>query len=145
MGQIIGYAKSGHYSLSINWSETTNQANNTSTLAISVVFAGNWRVTQGQAHNGTLTVNGKSYGFSVPAISWPVNGGSRTIFTTSLTIPHANDGTATLTASCVYNCNLMSFADGSAPLPNISCSGSQALTTIARASSISSISRPITP
>lgn len=140
MGQIIGYAKSGHYSLSINWSETINQAANTSTLAISVVFAGNWRVTQGQAHNGTLTINGKSYGFSVPAISWPVNGGSTTLYATSLTIPHAADGTATLTASCVYNCNLMSFADGSAALPNISCSGSQALTTIARASSISSIS-----
>lgn len=140
MGQIIGYAKNGHYSLAINWSETINQAANTSTLAISVVFAGNWRVTQGQAHNGTLTINGKSYGFSVPAISWPVNGGSTTIYSTSLTIPHAADGTATLTASCVYNCNLMSFADGSAALPNISCSGSQALTTIARASSISSIS-----
>ena len=140
MGQIIGYAKNGHYSLAINWSETINQAANTSTLAISVVFAGNWRVTQGQAHNGTLTINGKSYGFSVPAISWPVNGGSTTLYATSLTIPHAADGTATLTASCVYNCNLMSFADGSAALPNISCSGSQALTTIARASSISSIS-----
>lgn len=140
MGQIIGYAKSGHYSLSINWSETINQSANTSTLAVSVVFAGNWRVTQGQAHNGTLTINGTSYGFSVPAISWPVNGGSTTLYATSLTIPHAADGTATLTASCVYNCNLMSFADGSAALPNISCSGSQALTTIARASSISSIS-----
>ena len=143
MGQIIGYAKSGHYALAINWTETVNQTANTSTLAVSVVFSGNWRATQGQSHTGSLTVNGTTYSFSVPAIRWPINGGSTTLYSTSISVAHATDGTASLSASCTYNCNLMSFSDGSAALPSISCSGTQALTTIARASAISSVSSPV--
>lgn len=145
MGQVIGYAKSNHYWLIVSWTETVNSSANTSTCNFTVTFGGNWALNIGARYSGnSLTINGTTHSFTTGALSWGSTGGSATIYTLNgVSIPHNADGTASLTVSAAFACGIQRFSDGSAALPSISCSGTQALTTIARASAITSVTTPV--
>lgn len=145
MGQVIGYAKSNHYWLIVSWTETVNSSTNTSTCNFTVTFGGNWALNIGARYSeNSLTINGTTHSFTTGALRWGSTGGSATIYTLNgVSIPHNADGTASLTVSAAFACGIQRFSDGSAALPSISCSGTQALTTIARASAITSVTTPV--
>ena len=145
MGQVVGYAKSNHYWLIASWTETVNTSANTSTCNFTVTFGGNWALNIGARYSGnSLTINGTTHSFTTGALSWGSGGGSATIYTLSgVSIPHNADGTASLSVSATFACGIQRFSDGSAALPSINCSGTQALTPIARASAISSVTNPV--
>lgn len=145
MGQVVGYAKSNHYWLIVSWTETVNTSANTSTCNFTVTFGGNWTLNIGARYSGnSLTINGTTHSFTTGALSWGSGGGSATIYTLSgVSIPHNADGTASLSVSATFACGIQRFSDGSAALPSINCSGTQALTPIARASAISSVTNPV--
>lgn len=145
MGQVVGYAKSNHYWLIVSWTETVNTSANTSTCNFTVTFGGNWALNIGARYSGnSLTINGTTHSFTTGALSWGSGGGSATIYTLSgVSIPHNADGTASLSVSATFACGIQRFSDGSAALPSINCSGTQALTPIARASAISSVTNPV--
>lgn len=107
-------------------------ANNNTNVTVSVYF---WRTNSGYSTYGNGTVyckiNGTTYSASV-GVSQKITSSGITLFSKNLDIGHNSDGTKTLDTSAWISID--------APLSSSEQSYSQTLTTIPRASSISSIS-----
>lgn len=119
------------YHITIN-QNSQNVANNTSNVSVYVNF---WRTNTGYSTYGSGTVyckiNGTTYSASVSP-SQKITSSGIDLFSKTLDIGHNSDGTKTLATSAWISID--------APLSSSEQSYSQTLTTIPRASSISSIS-----
>lgn len=119
------------YSISIT-QNSQNITNNTSNVTVSVRF---WRTNTGYTTYGTGTVyckiDGTTYSAGITPSQGITNSGI-TLFTKTLDIKHNDDGKKVLTCSAWFSIN--------SPCSSNEQSYSQTLTTIPRASSISSIS-----
>ena len=130
------------YRLQIAWEVTSQSvANNTSsvTAKVQLVSTGSsYTINSSASKSGSLTINGTKYTFSFTAA---LSGNqTKEIFKKTVTVSHASDGTKTcsFSATAGINVTLSGTYYG-----NITASGNGTFNTIARASSISSVTSSV--
>lgn len=130
------------YRLQIAWSVGSQSvANNTSsvTAKVQLVSTGSsYTINSSASKSGSLTINGTKYTFSFTAA---LSGNqTKTIYTKTVTVAHAANGTKTcsFSATAGINVTLSGTYYG-----NVTASGSGTFDTIARASTISSVTSSV--
>ena len=130
------------YRLQIAWTvNSQSEANNTSTVTakVQLVSTGSsYTINSSASKSGSLTINGTKYTFSFTAA---LSGNqTKTIFQKQVTVAHAANGTKTcaFSATAGINVTLSGTYYG-----NITASGNGTFDTIARASSISSVTSSV--
>lgn len=130
------------YRLQIAWSvDSQSVANNTSTVTakVQLVSTGaSYTINSSASKSGSLTINGTKYTFSFTA---SLSGNqTKTLYTKTVTVAHAANGTKTcsFSATCGINVTLSGTYYG-----NVTASGSGTFNTIARASTISSVTSSV--
>lgn len=130
------------YRLQIAWSVGSQSvANNTSsvTAKVQLVSTGSsYTINSSASKSGSLTINGTKYSFTFTAA---LSGNqTKTLFTKTVTVSHNSDGTkvCSFSATCGINVTLSGTYYG-----NVTASGSGTFNTIARASSISSVTSSV--
>jgi hypothetical protein len=130
------------YQIQIAWTvDSQNVANNTSTVTakVQLVSTGSsYTINSSASKSGSLTINGTTYTFTFTA---SLSGNqTKTLFTKTVTVSHAADGTKTcsFSATCGINVTLSGTYYG-----NVTASGSGVFNTIARASTISSVTASV--
>lgn len=130
------------YRLQIAWTvDSQSVANNTSTVTakVQLVSTGSsYTINSSASKSGSLTINGTKYTFSFTAA---LSGNqTKTIFQKQVTVAHAADGTKTcaFSATAGINVTLSGTYYG-----NVTASGNGTFNTIARASSISSVTSSV--
>lgn len=131
-GTIYGTTSSGYCVSEIDWTSTTNVANNESTVTAKLYLR--------RTNSYTTYGSGWSFVISIGGISTTITPGYKEIKTSrvlmgtaTVTIPHNDNGSKSITISATGGCPGTSVT-------SISCSETVALDTIARASSITSAS-----
>lgn len=140
-GTITEAIRTG-YQLRIVWNVGSQSvANNTSSVTVKVQLVStgsSYTINSSASKSGSLTINGTKYTFSFTA---SLSGNqTKTLFTKTVTVAHASDGTKTcsFSATCGINVTL-----GGTYYGNVTASGSGTFNTIARASSISSVTSSV--
>lgn len=130
------------YRLQIAWEVTSQSvANNTSTVTakVQLVSTGSsYTINSSASKSGSLTINGTKYTFNFTAA---LSGNqTKTIYTKTVTVSHSADGTKTcaFSATAGINVTLSGTYYG-----NVTASGSGTFNTIARASTISSVTSSV--
>ena len=130
------------YRLQIAWTvDSQSVANNTSTVTakVQLVSTGSsYTINSTASKSGSLTINGTKYTFSFSAA---LSGNqTKTLYTKTVTVAHSADGskTCSFSATCGINVTLSGTYYG-----NVTASGSGTFNTIARASSISSVTSSV--
>lgn len=130
------------YRIQIAWTvDSQSTANNTSTVTakVQLVSTGSsYTINSSASKSGSLTINGTKYTFSFTAA---LSGNqTKTLYTKTVTIAHASAGSKTcaFSATCGINVTLSGTYYG-----NITASGSGVFNTIARASTISSVTSSV--
>ncbi len=130
------------YRLQIAWEVTSQSvANNTSSVTVKVQLVStgsSYTINSSASKSGSLTINGTKYTFSFTAA---LSGNqTKTIYTKTVTVSHNADGTKTcaFSATAGINVTLSGTYYG-----NITASGSGVFNTIARASTISSVTSSV--
>ena len=130
------------YRIQIAWTvDSQSVANNTSTVTakVQLVSTGSsYTINSSASKSGSLTINGTKYTFSFTA---SLSGNqTKTLYTKTVTVAHAADGTKTcaFSATCGINVTLSGTYYG-----NVTASGSGVFNTIARASTISSVTSSV--
>ena len=130
------------YRIQIAWTvDSQSVANNTSsvTAKVQLVSTGSaYTIVSSATKSGSLTINGTTYTFTFSAA---LSGSqTKTLFTKTVSVAHNADGTKTcsFSATCGINVTLSGTYYG-----NVTASGSGAFNTIARASTISSVTSSV--
>ena len=130
------------YRIQIAWTvNSQSEANNTSnvTAKVQLVSTGSsYTINSSASKSGSLTINGTKYSFTFSAA---LSGNqTKTIFEKTVNVTHNSDGTKTCAFSCSVGINvtLSGTYYGS-----IAASGNGTFNTIARASSISSVTASV--
>lgn len=130
------------YRLQIAWTvDSQSVANNTSTVTakVQLVSTGSsYTINSSASKSGSLTINGTKYTFNFTA---SLSGNqTKTLFTKTVTVAHAANGskTCSFSATCGINVTLSGTYYG-----NVTASGSGVFNTIARASTISSVTSSV--
>ena len=130
------------YRIQIAWTvDSQSVANNTSTVTakVQLVSTGSsYTINSTASKSGSLTINGTKYTFNFTAA---LSGSqTKTLFTKTVTVSHAADGTKTcaFSATCGIDVTLSGTFYG-----DITASGSGVFNTIARASTISSVTSSV--
>ena len=130
------------YRLQIAWDVTSQSvANNTSTVTakVQLVSTGSsYTINSSASKSGSLTINGTKYSFTFTAA---LSGNqTKTLYTKTVTVAHAANGTKTcsFSATAGINVTLSGTYYG-----NVTASGSGTFNTIARASTISSVTSSV--
>ena len=130
------------YRIQIAWTvDSQSVANNTSTVTakVQLVSTGSsYTINSSASKSGSLTINGTKYTFNFTA---SLSGNqTKTLFTKTVTVSHASDGTKTcaFSATCGINVTLSGTYYG-----NVTASGNGVFNTIARASTISSVTSSV--
>ena len=130
------------YRLQIAWTvDSQSVANNTSTVTakVQLVSTGSsYTINSSASKSGSLTINGTKYTFNFTAA---LSGNqTKTLYTKTVTVAHASDGTKTcaFSATAGINVTLSGTYYG-----NVTASGNGTFNTIARASTISSVTSSV--
>ena len=129
-GSFSGSIKSGHYKLQVDWSQTKNISDNTSTVTCTMYLVNDWTLSINPRTN-TCTIDGTPISYSSPSIS---STGTHLLGTASKKVSHNSDGTKSISISVVFNIQATLsgvFYDKITARANIT------LDSIARASSVS--------
>ena len=130
------------YRIQIAWTvDSQSVGNNTSTVTakVQLVSTGSsYTINSSASKSGSLTINGTKYTFTFSAAL--TGNQTKTIFQKSVDVAHASDGTKTcaFSATCGINVTLSGTYYG-----NITASGNGTFDTIARASTISSVTSSV--
>jgi len=140
-GTITESIRTG-YQLKIAWSVGSQSvANNTSSVTVKVQLVStgaSYTINSSASKSGSVTINGTKYTFSFTA---SLSGNqTKTLYTKTVTVSHAANGTKTcsFSATCGINVTLSGTYYG-----NVTASGTGTFDTIARASSISSVTSSV--
>jgi hypothetical protein len=140
-GTITESIRTG-YQLKIAWDVTSQSvANNTSSVTVKVQLVStgsSYTINSTASKSGSVTINGTKYTFSFTA---SLSGNqTKTLYTKTVTVAHAANGTKTcsFSATCGINVTLSGTYYG-----NVTASGSGTFDTIARASTISSVTSSV--
>lgn len=130
------------YRLQIAWSVGSQSvADNTSSVTVKVQLVStgsSYTINSSATKEGSVTINGTKYSFTFTAA---LSGNqTKTLYTKTVTVAHASDGTKTcsFSATCGINVTLSGTYYG-----NVTASGSGTFDTIARASTISSVTASV--
>lgn len=130
------------YRIQIAWTvDSQSVANNTSTVTakVQLVSTGSsYTINSSASKSGSLTINGTKYTFSFTAA---LSGSqTKTLFTKTVTVAHSADGSkiCAFSATCGINVTL-----GGTYYGDVTASGSGIFNTIARASTISSVTSSV--
>lgn len=140
-GTIQAAIRTG-YRIQIAWTlDSQSVANNTSTITakVQLVSTGSsYTINSSASKSGTLTINGTAYSFAFTA---SLSGSqTKTICTKTVTIAHSADGTKTCSFACTAGINVTLSGTY---YGDVSASGTGTFTTIARASTISSVTSSV--
>ena len=140
-GTIQAAIRTG-YRIQIAWTlDSQSVANNTSTITakVQLVSTGSsYTINSGASKSGTLTINGTKYSFTFTAA---LSGNqTKTLYAKTVTISHSADGTKTCSFACTAGINVTLSGTY---YGNASASGTGTFTTIARASTISSVTSSV--
>lgn len=140
-GTITEAIRTG-YQLRIVWSVGSQSvANNTSSVTVKVQLVStgsSYTINSSASKSGSLTINGTKYTFSFTAA---LSGNqTKTLFSKPVTITHAANGTKTCSFSATVGINVTLSGTY---YGNVTASGSGTFNTIARASSISSVTSSV--
>lgn len=131
------------YAIRITWTVTsqdisTNASTVTATVQL-VSLGSSYTINSSATKSGSLTVNGTRYDFTFSAA---LSGNqAKTIFTkTGIVVPHNSDGTKTCAFSCTAG---IAVTLSGTYYGSVSASGSDVFNTIARASTISSVTASV--
>ena len=130
-GSFSGSIRSGHYVLRVDWSQTKNVSNNTSTITAKIYLVNDWSLSI-NSRTSSITINGETQNYTSAAIS---STGTHLLDTVTQSVAHNSDGTKSITISC--NFAIQATLSGTY-YSSISCSANITLDSIARASSVSS-------
>lgn len=140
-GTITESIRTG-YQLKIAWTvDSQSVANNTSSVTVKVQLVStgsSYTINSTASKSGSVTINGTKYTFSFTA---GLSGNqTKTLYTKTVTVAHNADGTKTcsFSATCGINVTLSDTYYG-----NVTASGTGTFDTIARASSISSVTSSV--
>lgn len=140
-GTITESIRTG-YQLKIVWSvDSQSVANNTSSVTVKVQLVStgsSYTINSSASKSGSVTINGTKYTFSFTA---SLSGSqTKTLYTKTVTVSHNADGTKTcsFSATCGINVTL-----GGTYYGNVTATGTGTFDTIARASSISSVTSSV--
>lgn len=140
-GTITESIRTG-YQLKIAWSVGSQSvANNTSSVTVKVQLVStgaSYTINSSASKSGSVTINGTKYTFSFTA---SLSGNqTKTLYTKTVTVAHNANGTKTcnFSATCGINVTLSGTYYG-----NVTASGSGTFNTIARASTISSVTSSV--
>lgn len=140
-GTIQAAIRTG-YRIQIAWTvDSQSVANNTSTVTakVQLVSTGSsYTINSSASKSGSLTINGTKYSFTFTAA---LSGNqTKTIYTKTVTVSHASDGTKTCSFSCVAGIDVTLSGTY---YGDVTASGSGTFDTIARASTISSVTSSV--
>lgn len=140
-GTITEAIRTG-YQLKIAWEVTSQSvANNTSSVTVKVQLVStgaSYTINSSASKSGSVTINGTKYTFSFTA---SLSGNqTKTLYTKTVTVSHNADGTKTcsFSATCGINVTLSGTYYG-----NVTATGTGTFNTIARASTISSVTSSV--
>ena len=140
-GTITESIRTG-YQLKIAWTvDSQSVANNTSSVTVKVQLVStgaSYTINSTASKSGSLTINGTKYTFSFTA---SLSGSqTKTLYTKTVTVSHAAKGTKTcsFSATCGINVTLSGTYYG-----NVTATGTGTFDTIARASTISSVTSTV--
>jgi len=140
-GTITESIRTG-YQLKIAWSVGSQSvANNTSSVTVKVQLVStgaSYTINSSASKSGSVTINGTKYTFNFTA---GLSGNqTKTLYTKTVTVSHAANGTKTcsFSATCGINVTLSGTYYG-----NVTASGTGTFNTIARASTISSVTSSV--
>lgn len=140
-GTITQAIRTG-YQMKITWSVGSQSvANNTSSVTVKVQLVStgsSYTINSSATKSGSVTINGTKYTFTFTAA---LNGNqTKTLYTKTVTVAHNADGkkTCAFSSTCGINVTL-----GGTYYGNVTASGSGTFDTIARASSISSVTSSV--
>lgn len=131
------------YAVRVTWTVTAQDiVNNTSTVTANVQLVSlgsSYNIVSSATKNGSLTVNGTKYDFTFNA---SLSGNqTKTIYTkTGIVVPHNSDGAKTCAFSCTAG---IAVTLSGTYYGSVSASGSGVFNTIARASTISSVTASV--
>lgn len=130
------------YRIQIAWTvDSQSEANNTSTVTakVQLVSTGSsYTINSSASKSGSITINGTKYTFNFTA---SLSGNqTKTLYTKTVTISHASDGTKTVAFSATVGINVRLSGTY---YGNVTASGNGTFNTIARASSISSVTASV--
>lgn len=140
-GTIQAAIRTG-YRIQIAWSvDSQSEANNTSTVTakVQLVSTGSsYTINSSASKSGSLTINGTKYSFTFTAA---LSGNqTKTIYSKQVTVSHNADGTKTCAFSCSAGINVTLSGTY---YGNVTASGNGTFDTIARASTISSVTSSV--
>ena len=130
------------YKIQVAWTvDAQSIENNTSTVTakVQLVSTGSsYTINSSASKSGSLTINGTKYTFSFTAAL--TGGQTKTLYTTTVTVAHGSDGSKTCAFSATAGINVTL---GGTYYGNVTASGNGVFNTIARASSISSVTSSV--
>lgn len=130
-GTITGSIRSGHYALTLSWTQTQNVSANTSTINVSIALVNDWSLQVSGRSDNTISIDGVSQTFTSPGV---YSTGTHQFNTVNQVVSHNSDGTKTLTITAVYY--IRATLSGTY-YDSITATATITLDTIPRASTIS--------
>lgn len=98
-GSFSGSIRDGHYAVRVDWTQTKNVSENTSTITCRIYLVNDWSLSISSRNNNTMTIDGKGQNFTSPSIS---STGTHLLGTVSQKVTHGSDGGKTISMSAVF-------------------------------------------
>lgn len=130
-GSFSGSIKDGHYKLRVDWSQSKNVSDNTSTITCKMYLVNDWSLSINSRSTNYTTIAGTKKTYTSPSIS---STGTHLLGTVTQTVTHDSDGSKSISMSSVFY--IQATLSGTY-YDSISASATVTLDTIPRASSVS--------
>lgn len=130
-GSFSGSIKDGHYKLRVDWSQSKNVSDNTSTITCKMYLVNDWSLSINSRSTNYTTIAGTKKTYTSPSIS---STGTHLLGTVSQTVTHDSDGSKSISMSSVFY--IQATLSGTY-YDSISASATVTLDSIPRASSVS--------
>lgn len=98
-GSFSGSIRDGHYAVRVDWTQTKNVSENTSTITCRIYLVNDWSLSISSRNNNTMTIDGKAQNFTSPSIS---STGTHLLGTVSQKVTHGSDGGKTVSMSVAF-------------------------------------------
>lgn len=130
-GSFSGSIKDGHYKLRVDWSQSKNVSDNTSTITCKMYLVNDWSLSINSRSTNYTTIAGMKKTYTSPAIS---STGTHLLGTVTQTVTHDSDGSKSISISSAFY--IQATLSGTY-YDSISASATVTLDSIPRASSVS--------
>ena len=98
-GSFSGSIRDGHYKIRVDWSQTKNVSDNTSTITCKMYLVNDWSLSINSRSTNTTTIAGTKKTYTSPSIS---STGTHLLGTVSHTVTHDSDGSKSISMSSVF-------------------------------------------